>query len=508
MAETGAEVPVKMAAALDAGSLLAGVHRLGVAVSGGADSVALLHLLAGECRRRQITLVALHLNHGLRGGASDGDAAFVRALCAGMGIACEVGRARGLGGKRSKRSGVCQSLEMAAREARQTFFRRVVTKRRLDALAVAHHRDDVAETVLLRLMRGAGAAGLAGMRPQSVSDGLTVIRPLLGIGRETLHAWLRLNHHKWRDDASNSDLTIPRNLVRRTALPFLEGLFGSGVVGGLARSADVLREDDAALDALAAVAYALACVGTGLRVEVLAKADAARTGGDPRTGRVVSKAVQAGGAAAVLSPVPAALRRRVVYRWLLERGGASAAAFETVRRVLAELAGDRDRWSFVAGGGLRIGCRDGVLSAIQAVSKRVGPRKAVARFVRRNGTVTVGGWRVTVDAAVGIVREGGPVGRLPARCTISAEAVRGKRLAVRFRKPGDRIAPLGMSGSRKVQDVLTDAKIPRGVRDTVPLLVCGDEVVWIPGYRVATHYAVATDAAPAWRVTIAASGRV
>ena len=468
--EAGSDVPERMTAALNAGSLLDGVHRLGVAVSGGADSVALLHLLAPVCRRRRIVLVALHLNHGLRGAASDGDAAFVRALGTRLGIACVVGRVRGLDGTRSKRRGACQSLEMAARAARQAFFRRAAGRHRLDAVAVAHHRDDVAETVLLRLMRGAGSAGLSGMRPKSVADGLVVIRPLTGIAREDLRAWLRLHNAVWRDDASNGDTSIPRNRVRRSVLPFLEEAFGSGVVGGLARSADLLREDDAALDALAAVATDSARVGT------------------------------AGLSADSLMPLHVALRRRVVYRWLLDRGGAEAATFETVRRVLENLASGSRRWRLAAGGGIRIGCRDGVLSsgADGLVTVKLGPR-----YLRRNGTVRVGDLRVTVGPAVGIVREGGPVGRLPAQCTISAEAVCGKRLSVRGRRPGDRIAPLGLTGSRKVQDVLTDAKIPAGRRDTVPLLVCGGEVVWMPGYRVAERFAVPSPTAPALLITMA-----
>ncbi len=469
MEKAGADVPEQVAAALNAGSLLEGVCRLGVAVSGGADSVAMLHLLTPVCRRQRITLVALHLNHGLRGVASDGDAAFVRTLCARLGIVSVVGRVRGLDGKRPKRRGACQSLEMAARAARQAFFRRVAQRHRLDAVAVAHHRDDVAETVLLRLMRGAGAAGLSGMRPRAMVDGLLVIRPLLGIAREALRAWMRLHNEVWRDDASNTDISIPRNRVRTSVLPFLEETFGSGVVGGLAQSADLLREDDAALDALAADAQTATCAGTGLIADRL-------------------------------MPLPAALRRRVVYRWMLDRGGAAAATFETVRRVLEKLAEGSRRWRLAAGGGIRIGYREGVLSTDTGGPVKV---KLNTRFLRRNGTVMVGDLRVTVRPAVRIVREGGPVGRMPAQCTISAEAVRGKRLAVRCRRPGDRIAPLGMSGSRKVQDVLADAKIPVERRDRVPLLVCGNEVVWIPGYRVATRFAVPSPTAPALLIRVA-----
>jgi len=258
-------------------------------------------------------------------------------------------------------------------------------------------------------------------------------------------------------------------------LPLLEEAFGHGVADGLARSADLLREDDAALDALAAEAAAAARAGRGLAV-------------------------------ARLTALPAAIARRVVHRWLLARGGAAAATFDAVRRVLANLDGKSGRWQFTAGGGLRVCRRGAALAAARPAASpvRTGQQQPgeKSRFLRRDGTVSIGGLRVTVRRARGIARESGPVGRLPAQCTIHAGAVRGKRLAVRFRKPGDRIAPIGLSGSRKVQDVLTDAKLPAEQRDTIPLLVCGGEVVWIPGYRVAARYAVPGPDAPSLRVTI------
>ncbi len=115
----------------------------------------------------------------------------------------------------------------------------------------------------------------------------------------------------------------------------------------------------------------------------------------------------------------------------------------------------------------------------------------------------VAGVLVTTRLAIGIARGQGPVGRLPATCSLDPAALAGRELTVRFRRPGDRIAPIGLHGSRKLQDILTDAKVPAAKRDTIPLLVCGDEIVWLPGYRVARAFAVRDPTAPAVQVRLA-----
>ncbi len=462
-------LPSAVAAALERHALLAGVARLGVAVSGGSDSVALLHLLLPLCRDRGIAVVALHLNHGLRGSASGGDEAFVRALCRQAGVACVVGRARGLAAGTRRRAGVPISLEMAARDARHAFFRRVARVRRLDAVALAHQRDDAAETVVLRLARGGGAAGLGGMRPKGTLNGVTLIRPLLEIGRGTLREWLRAHRHDWREDASNGDRSILRNRARHSVLPALRAAFGPGVDAALARSADLLREDDAVLEERAAAVL-----------------DEARAAGAVAAARLLAE--------------PEAIRRRAVYRWLLQEAGAAAATFAAVKRVLEKVEAGGE-WQVAAAGGRRIQCRGGALS-LQAAGAACVPLVCAARRLKRNGAVVFDGVRVTVTATTGIVREKGRIGELPARCTLGAAALRGRRLVVRHRRPGDRIAPLGMRGSRKIQDVLTDAKVPAARRGRLPLLVCGNEVVWVPGYRVAARYAVPDDGAPALLVTL------
>ena len=204
-------------------------------VSGGADSVALmLMLLARGCR-----VTAVHVNHGLRGAASDGDEAFVRALCRDKDVPLLCYRAQP-----PEHPG-----EDWARRARYGFFREAMAQSGAEALTLAHHRDDQAETLLLHLMRGAGLTGLTAMAEDAVVDGMRILRPLLGMTRAELQAALQDAGQPWREDDSNRDSRCLRNAVRHELLPLMEGL-SPGCGGRLAATATLLREDDAALDAL------------------------------------------------------------------------------------------------------------------------------------------------------------------------------------------------------------------------------------------------------------------
>ncbi|MGN0970859.1 MAG: tRNA lysidine(34) synthetase TilS [Aristaeellaceae bacterium] len=220
----------KLAARMPAmpGHVLAGV-------SGGADSVALLLMLLEKgCR-----VTAVHVNHALRGAASDGDEDFVRALCRERNVPLLCYRAQP-----PEHPG-----EDWARRARYGFFREAMAQSGAEALALAHHRDDQAETLLLHLMRGAGLTGLTAMAEDTEVDGLRILRPLLGMTRAELQAALDAAGQPWREDESNRDSRYLRNAVRHELLPLMERL-SPGCGGRLAATATLLREDEAALDAL------------------------------------------------------------------------------------------------------------------------------------------------------------------------------------------------------------------------------------------------------------------
>jgi tRNA(Ile)-lysidine synthase len=205
-----------------------------VALSGGADSVALLDALASLRRRRGFRLVAAHLDHGLRDGSAD-DAAFCAELCQALGVPLRVGRADVRARAARERGG----LEQAARRERYAFLRRVREEEAAVAVAVAHTRDDQAETLLLRLLRGAGTAGLGGMRPRSGD----VVRPLLDVSRQEVLAHLRERGLAWREDPSNADVAHRRNRVRHELIPYLEERFNPGIRASLARTASILADE-------------------------------------------------------------------------------------------------------------------------------------------------------------------------------------------------------------------------------------------------------------------------
>ena len=190
--------------------------RIGIAVSGGSDSVALAFLLTrgGKKKNAASRFVVLHVDHGLRRESKE-EYTFVKALSRRLGIPF-----RGCHAKVAQAKG--ESLEMAARRVRLAFFERQTRLLSLDAIATGHHMDDVAETFLMRIRRASGQEGLAGIKETSQVGGIRFVRPLLGCRDAELKAYLRKYGEEWREDASNDDTSIERNKVRHEIVPFLE----------------------------------------------------------------------------------------------------------------------------------------------------------------------------------------------------------------------------------------------------------------------------------------------
>ena len=266
-----------------------------IGVSGGRDSVALLHLMAARGHR----LIVCHLDHALRA-ESCGDALFVKKLAARLGCECVMRRENvAVRANRLK----C-SIETAAREARVAFFAKVARERGVRRLFLAHHADDQVETFLFNLLRGSGAAGLGAMRPISMRGELEIVRPLLGVWREEIDRYIAEHGLEFCEDASNADPRHTRNRVRHEIVPLLANAFGREVRAALLRSAEILREEDAFLGALPELALANA--------------------------RELS--------VGELRGLPLAIQRRVLLAWLRGRGVAEIG-FEEVERVRALLAG-------------------------------------------------------------------------------------------------------------------------------------------------------------------------
>jgi len=268
--------------------------KLIVAVSGGADSVALLHLLLEEGYRN---LVVAHFNHRLRGKSSEGDAAFVEKLAAKLDLPCEIGE----GDVRKLAASRKCSLETTAREARYSFLAAVAKKQRTRMVVLAHHADDQIETCLFNFLRGSGIAGLSGMKPRSKRTvggiEMELLRPLLPIPKVELLGYLKERKIRFREDATNAVADASRNKLRLKVVPLIQELLGPSFKGSIVRNASLLADEE---DLLSSLTLPIA-LHEKLRVNLLRE----------------------------LHP---ALRRRVIHAWLKNRG-IDEPGFAEVERV-------------------------------------------------------------------------------------------------------------------------------------------------------------------------------
>jgi tRNA(Ile)-lysidine synthase len=271
-----------------------------IGVSGGRDSVALLHGLVNLGYRK---LIVCHLNHRLRGQSSDADARFVEKLAKKYQLDFNLGSADVPALARKKKL----SIETAARNSRYSFFARVAKRRRCDTIFLAHHADDLVETFLINLFRGAGKTGLAAMRGTSTRRvdriDLSIVRPLIGVWRKEIDSYVREHGLKFREDASNKNLNPLRNRIRHRIIPYLEKNLGRNIRPSIWRAATIAGEEEAwigkqppGLDGLS-VAYAT----ENLSIEKL-------------------------------RALPVALQRRAILKWLRAQS-VSEVGFDVVERV-------------------------------------------------------------------------------------------------------------------------------------------------------------------------------
>lgn len=435
-------------------SLLAKIARLRlfepgetvvVAVSGGADSVALLDILVHLKEKERLQLVVAHVNHCLRGADSDGDQQFVAELAAGYGVPLSVQRVDVAGLAKTSRL----SLEDAGRRARYAFFAETARAHGATSIALAHHLDDQAETVLIRLLRGAGGDGLSAMA--AVTGGM-LKRPLLQVTRAELEQYLNFRGLTWRTDSTNDDTSILRNSIRHELIPKLR-TYNPRISERLAATAGMLAADQELLDGLTESAYArLATVDEGGICLPVAQLAAEALG----------------------------LRLRLY------------------RRALQELRGDLQRIS---------------LRHLQAIDDLIDSERPNARlklpgacFVSRRYSflrLSTHERSETVSWQLAVTGEGSyPLptgGRLLVRRVphLGALVAQSKSCAfldpdgapfpwlIRNFRPGDRFRPLGMQGEQKLKELFINEKVPPDERRRIPLVESAGRIVWIAGLRVA-----------------------
>ncbi len=399
-----------------------------VAVSGGPDSVALLAALL-DLNRGSWRIGVGHVDHRLRGRESMRDRRFVERLATRLGCevhVAEVSLARG------------PNLEERARDARYRALAEIARRNRYRTIATGHTLDDQAETVVHRLARGAGPGGLGGIARRR-EDG--VVRPLLDVERQDVIRFLRSRDIRYCVDRTNRSQRFTRNRIRRRVLPVLARELNPAIHRALGRTADLLRDDDAALEAAARRCLRRIRSSLGLDCDRLSR----------------------------LAP---ALQRRVVRLWIeSERGDLRAVRLEHVERIRAAALEGHDGSRISLPGGIVTRAFGRLGWGIVAPARR----RAFVRTLPGEGVLQVGAWSFEVRAIRGRVA--------PTRwnAVFDLAALDARPLEVRSPKPGDRVRPLGLGGTKKLQDVFVDAKVPRADRSGWPVVTAGGVVAWVPG---------------------------
>jgi len=440
--------------------------RVGVAVSGGADSVALLLLLEELREKLGVVLSVVHLNHKLRGKASDADEEFVAKLAAKQGLEFHAASVRVAKIAKKERA----NLEDASRRARYDYFRSLVDSGTLRRIAVAHTADDQAETVLAHILRGTGLTGLGGIHPVAGP----IIRPLLKIRRAELRVYLRAKKQKWREDATNRDTTRTRARIRRKLLPLLEKQFQPAIVEHLSTLADLAREDESFFEEVVAKRATQLVLNDsdGLRI---AATDLLKPWTSAEEAHALSKRLV-----------------RHIFKSLKPRSGQLGAGH--VKAVLELARHGQSGASLFLPGGVEVRKERDALVFHAVEKENVGGAPGKAREFEYNIDLAHGAEEVRVP-------ELGCVFRLrvidwPAkRAETSGEGAVLDRDRLRFPlvlrnwRPGDRMRPLGHRSAHKLKRLLNEKRVSRWARDGWPVLTSGGILAWARGFHVAAEFA-------------------
>jgi tRNA(Ile)-lysidine synthase len=433
--------------------------RVGVAVSGGADSVVLLHLLRSLSERFQIKLTILHLNHQLRGSESDGDEEFVRSMAGSLDLPSVLEREEIPSGG---------NLEQSARLARREFYRRAMHQHSLRRVALGHTRSDQAETVLFRFLRGSGTAGLAGMR-MTTQDGL--IRPLLTTPRDEIRRWAMAHGIPWREDSSNANLGFSRNRLREQVIPTLARDFNSNLEAGLARTAELAQdEQDYWAEEIEPIFQQMVRhTHFGLILDI-----------------------------AQLSALKVAVQRRVIRRAILEvRGGLRSIDIRHVNAILGLLGSSSGHDRVIIPG----------VHALRSFDKLRLTNPGAVKFDERHYRLALEiGEECQLPFQAGRIALNGEAPPEPPfcanfkeECGLSGEVAEldGDALAdggmprplyVRNWEPGDALQFPARTGVEKIKTLFQEHRVLLWERRHWPVVVCGNEIVWARRFGCAAKF--------------------
>ena len=438
---------------VEAEKLFSPRSRLLVAVSGGQDSVALVHLLV-ELKKKdwpQLQIALAHFNHKLRKSA-EGDEFFVRNLAEGLELKLFTGRADVKDFARRKHL----NLEEAARLKRYEFLRKAASKFEADYILTAHTMTDQAETVLMKIFRGTGLEGLQGIRLKAEN----IVRPLLCLERQELEDYLRENHFGFRQDETNEDERFFRNKIRLKLIPFLQKEFDPAITAHLAEAALIAQGENEALSQTVEKIWPRVTRGGSSHLEL-------------NLGK--------------LEKMPPGLARRLVRKYLKAAFGLESPTFHQTQAVLTLQDGQKFSW------GRR-----------QVLVREAGWLRKVEKTKRQKTFSLSWDGQSPLRLPNGLefvarfisVKKLPPARRLSGlefddakRCYLDASKVT-LPLEVRNRRPGDKYQPLGLRGEKKIKESLRERKIPQVERDVLPVFLSAGKIVWVPGLPISEEFKV------------------
>lgn len=420
--------------------LLESGKKVLLAVSGGPDSMALLHIMQELAAEMELSLAALHLNHGLRAEAA-AEEEFVSEYCRNRGIEIYSRQAdiRALAAREKK------SLEEAGRDCRYRFFFEYLDKLQADYIATAHHQDDQAETVLLHLLRGSGIKGLRGIMPRKAK----LLRPLLALSKSEIFHYLEEKQIPYCLDQSNEDLSFLRNRVRRELIPYLQKTYNPRIKESLCQLAGIARDENDYLEKQLLCSWDRLLIRQEDALIVLDKE--------------------------LLAAEHPALQKRLILKALACFQGESAWEHKAVQKILPLLYQTGSSKYIQLKKGLLVSC---VYQELH-FSNSAAPERSFCYPISAPGRLSI------PEIGENYIIELGPATKKQAGLSSCLDYDKIKQpLFLRSRLPGDRFQPAGMEGSKKVKDFFIDIKLPWAERERVPLLCSGNTIYAIVGYRV------------------------
>ncbi|MBI2539512.1 MAG: tRNA lysidine(34) synthetase TilS [Deltaproteobacteria bacterium] len=428
-------------------------ERVLVAVSGGPDSVALLHLLHDLQEEIGLRLEVAHLQHGIRGEEGREDALFVACIAAKLALPFHL-KDLDLPGMRAQRGR--GNLEAMGREERYGYFAALAEARDIQKIATGHTRADQMETLFMWLLRGSGRRGLGGMPPvrpiaegDQTSSGPLLVRPLIEASREEVVDFLAHAGLEYRTDKTNLDPAPLRNWIRLRLLPQVREKFGPELEGRLAHSAEICRQEDEILERLARQDLAHVIQGQHLMRDLFLR-------------------------------LGEAMQRRVLRLWCAAKlGHVRGFGFSNVEEALEFIAHGPPQGRLSIPGGWDLVKRYGKIH-IEKQGRNRQPVCYTYELPRQGGELVVPEANIRIEGMI-LSASPGATPRDRGEALFDPAALP-ETLTVRNFRHGDRFQPLGMRGHKKLKDLFIEKKVPLEVRSTLPLFLAGAEILWIPGY--------------------------